>query len=227
VSEIFELHFADEDEKSEERKEKESRIKKIIEFFTKTLNLIVYGMLVFVIMKVVVITAFNPTEGLAEAHKIVQAKNRWHVSPLQDTIEMKNDTILHLRKEIDNLTGIIKSNPDQTENSNISTGDTSYPAGTITKYNIPNYDGSFSLTQFLSDCPTIVRIGFILVSLLIILWLMKLIIKLFYIIGNLISPFSIVKIIGLCTFISWIFINARHIFEASSLYNILDKLNPF
>jgi hypothetical protein len=71
----------------------------------------------------------------------------------------------------------------------------------------------------------------ILIVLFIALWTMKWLMKLFYKIGNLISPFSLVKVTGLITMLIGVWFLATHLFQVSTMFKIssgiIDDILPF
>ena len=261
LNDIFDLHFVREDEKSEERKEKEKQINAVLVIFTKALNLIVYAMPIIIIMHIVIILVLNPRQGVYEADKLLEEKNRQKTSPMADTIRMKNDTIKMKNDSIRYEIAARKLKEDtirqlKTQIRMMKLGivpldrnkfsDTSMPVKfatvrignnerTVTIDTTKNksaivdinYGENFSLwRQIKSDFPDPWQIGIMLVVLLFLLWVMKWIMQLFYTVGNLIAPFSILKIIGMGTLIIWIWNTATHLFAVSTLFDVANKINP-
>jgi hypothetical protein len=98
--EIINLHFADPEEISEKRKQ----WKRLLDFFSKGLNLIVYFMLVTIIMRVAVILILNPEQGLYEAKKYEkgyeQHKNSLKIdSAAQKAFSMKMDSMIRIKED--------------------------------------------------------------------------------------------------------------------------------
>lgn len=159
-------------------------------------------------------------------------------------MKQKEDSMLQLKKEINTLKSrtandltydqstvkVIPGTLLRDSNGNFVTSHgkkfvtiKSTPAETGVVANT-NYGENYSIWK--EELPNTMQVVLMLAVLFVLLWIMKWMMKFFYTIANLISPFSILKIIGLYTLIAWIFTTGFHLFETGSLFEVIHKIVP-
>jgi hypothetical protein len=254
ISEIYHLQFENpEEDKTEKRKEREGFVKKCIDFFSNSLNLIAYSLLIVIFMRIATIFIINQGQGLYEfgiykaefvkkhlaarhpklkieipfhPRKIIRIDSVNSVAIDWKKIHIgKNPVILNqLKKDTSHSFKLTNEQLQQVIAANKST--------TYSIYGKPIQLLKYSLWKDFSNDFTngnINKIQFFLmaVSLLLALWLMKLVLKFCYWLARLISPVSISKMIGLWFMIAWLWSTAGHLFEAKTVHEIIDQLFEF
>jgi hypothetical protein len=189
-------------------------------------------------MRVAVLIILNPFQGFNEAKKYEDGYKK----PVANTVKLlaqvrkdstrqaqliirQQDSIRSLQDSIERLHGFTPLHRNSSVQKN------GIPADTNNKTVYVNTPGVMlsqqkepSITEHL---PWMMKFGLMSVVLLFLLWAMKWVMKLLYGFANLISPFSIVKVFGFWTLVVWICITTYHLFDSSTLYEVLHKINPF